>query len=421
METYSLYIHIPFCTSKCTYCDFFSIPVGSDFSFCEKTQKIFKDYVLALKKELEYYFEKFQIKSLKTIYIGGGTPSLLSVEQIQDIFNFISSKLKIEENAEITLEANPQDISEEFLEKLKKTPVNRLSLGIQCCNDNVLKSLERRCDINQVNFALDIIKNKWVSCGLSFSCDLISGLPFLSDEDFIFGLEKVISSGVNHISLYSLMIEDGTVLEKQISRNEIEYSDEKNDNQWILGKEFLEKKGFYQYEVSNFAKKGFESRHNTVYWRTENYLGCGAGATGTVDCFRWNNVCDVEKYCDFWLHADFGENFVYELEKVQNEKNPRIVEILSEKEKEFEFLMMGFRLREGVKSSVYKKRFGFDLGKRLGCSLDSKIEKKNLGVFDKWKEKKLCDVEKTLDTEDERFFLTGDGLLFLNQFLEELM
>ena len=420
METYSLYIHIPFCASKCTYCDFFSIPVGNDFSLCEQTQRIFKDYILALKKELEYYFKKFQIKSLKTIYIGGGTPSLLSVGQIRELFDFIGSKLTIEENAEITLEANPQDISEKFLDELKKTPVNRLSLGIQCCNDNVLKTLGRRCDINQVNFALEIIKNKWVSSGLSFSCDLISGLPLLSDEDFMLGLEKVISSGVNHISLYSLMIEDGTILEKQISRNEIEYSDEKNDNQWILGKNFLEKNGFYQYEVSNFSKKGFESRHNTVYWRTENYLGCGAGATGTVDCFRWNNECDVGKYCDFWLNVDFGENLVYEVEKVLNEKNPRIVEMLCEKEKEFEFLMMGFRLREGVKSSVYKKRFGLDLGKRLGYS-DSKIKKKNLGLFDKWKEKNLCDVEISLDSGDERFFLTGDGLLFLNQFLEELM
>lgn len=420
METYSLYIHIPFCASKCTYCDFFSIPVGNDFSLCEQTQRIFKDYILALKKELEYYFNKFQIKSLKTIYIGGGTPSLLSVGQIRELFDFIGSKLTIEENAEITLEANPQDISEKFLDELKKTPVNRLSLGIQCCNDNVLKTLGRRCDINQVNFALEIIKNKWVSSGLSFSCDLISGLPLLSDEDFMLGLEKVISSGVNHISLYSLMIEDGTILEKQISRNEIEYSDEKNDNQWILGKNFLEKNGFYQYEVSNFSKKGFESRHNTVYWRTENYLGCGAGATGTVDCFRWNNECDVGKYCDFWLNVDFGDNLVYELEKKLNEKNPRIVEMLCEKEKEFEFLMMGFRLREGVKSSVYKKRFGLDLGKRLGYS-DSKIKKKNLGLFDKWKEKNLCDVEISLDSGDERFFLTGDGLLFLNQFLEELM
>lgn len=420
METYSLYIHIPFCASKCTYCDFFSIPVGNDFSLCEQTQRIFKDYILALKKELEYYFKKFQIKSLKTIYIGGGTPSLLSIGQIRELFDFIGSKLTIEENAEITLEANPQDISEKFLDELKKTPVNRLSLGIQCCNDNVLKTLGRRCDINQVNFALEIIKNKWVSSGLSFSCDLISGLPLLSDEDFMLGLEKVISSGVNHISLYSLMIEDGTILEKQISRNEIEYSDEKNDNQWILGKNFLEKNDFYQYEVSNFSKKGFESRHNTVYWRTENYLGCGAGATGTVDCFRWNNECDVGKYCDFWLNVDFGDNLVYELEKKLNEKNPRIVEMLCEKEKEFEFLMMGFRLREGVKSSVYKKRFGGDLGKRLGYS-DSKIKKKNLGLFDKWKEKNLCDVEISLDSGDERFFLTGDGLLFLNQFLEELM
>lgn len=410
METTSLYIHIPFCTSKCSYCDFFSVPLGKDFAVCGKTQKIFENYVLALKKEISFYLQKFNITLLKSIYIGGGTPSLLSVKLIKELLDFIELNCKIDENAEITMEANPQDISEEFLEMLKITKVNRLSVGVQCYNDEVLKILQRRCDLKQVDFALNLIKEKWVSAGFSFSCDLISGLPYLSDEDFLLGLNKVISFGVNHISLYSLMVEEGTLLEKQISREEVAYSDEINENQWILGRDFLEKQGFYQYEVSNFAKKGFESRHNTVYWHVENYLGCGAGATGTVDDFRWNNNADVEKYIDFWL----GDG-------LESAEIPCEVENLSVAEKEFEFLMMGFRLREGVKASQYKKRFGGDLASRLGYSggEDKKLGASQTGVFDKWMKKNLGDVEKLPD--DYRFYLTGEGLLFLNQFLEEIL
>ena len=410
METTSLYIHIPFCTSKCSYCDFFSVPLGKDFAVCEKTQKIFENYVLALKKEISFYLQKFNITLLKSIYIGGGTPSLLSVKLIKELLDFIELNCKIDENAEITMEANPQDISEEFLEMLKITKVNRLSVGVQCYNDEVLKILQRRCDLKQVDFALNLIKDKWVSAGFSFSCDLISGLPYLSDEDFLLGLNKVISFGVNHISLYSLMVEEGTLLERQISREEVAYSDEINENQWILGRNFLEEQGFYQYEVSNFAKKGFESRHNTVYWHVENYLGCGAGATGTVDDFRWNNNADVEKYIDFWL----GDG-------LESAEIPCEVENLSVAEKEFEFLMMGFRLREGVKASQYKKRFGGDLASRLGYSGgdDKKLGASQTGVFDKWMKKHLGNVEKLSD--DYRFYLTGEGLLFLNQFLEEIL
>lgn len=410
METSSLYIHIPFCTSKCSYCDFFSVPLGKDFAVCEKTQKIFENYVLALKKEISFYLQKFNVTLLKSIYIGGGTPSLLSVKLIKELLDFIELNCKIDENAEITMEANPQDISEEFLEMLKITKVNRLSVGVQCYNDEVLKILQRRCDLKQVDFALNLIKDKWVSAGFSFSCDLISGLPYLSDEDFLLGLNKVISFGVNHISLYSLMVEEGTLLERQISREEVAYSDEINENQWILGRNFLEKQGFYQYEVSNFAKPGFESRHNTVYWHVENYLGCGAGATGTVDDFRWNNNADVEKYIDFWL----GDG-------LESAEIPCEVENLSVAEKEFEFLMMGFRLREGVKASQYKKRFGGDLASRLGYSGgdDKKLGAFQTGVFDKWMKKNLGDVEKLPD--DYRFYLTGEGLLFLNQFLEEIL
>ena len=159
METNSLYIHIPFCVSKCTYCDFFSIPVSKGQTSC------FKNYVNALKNEIDFRIKYFDIKFLSTIYIGGGTPSLFSPSEIKDILNFIKTKCKVDINAEITMEANPQDISEDFLLELKCSGVNRLSVGIQCYNDSVLKLLKRRCDLHQVDKALDLIKKYWVSEG----------------------------------------------------------------------------------------------------------------------------------------------------------------------------------------------------------------------------------------------------------------
>lgn len=410
METNSLYIHIPFCVSKCTYCDFFSIPVSKGQTSC------FKNYVNALKNEIDFRIKYFDIKFLSTIYIGGGTPSLFSPSEIKDILNFIKTKCKVDINAEITMEANPQDISEDFLLELKCSGVNRLSVGIQCYNDSVLKLLKRRCDLHQVDKALDLIKKYWVSEGFSFSCDLISGLPSLGDDDFLLGIKKIISYGVNHFSLYSLMLEEDTTLYQQISSNEILYSEENNENQWILGKEFLEKNGFYQYEVSNFAKPGSESRHNTVYWHIENYLGCGAGATGTVDYYRWNNLTNLEKYVDFWKNVNFND-FTENCEQVFNSSIPQEEEFLSVKDKEFEFLMMGFRLKEGVKASVYNSLFGKDLSTRLGYDESLKDDFK---IFNKWILEGKAKVEK-LQNGDLIFSLTDSGLMFLNQFLEEIL
>ena len=410
MDTKSLYIHIPFCVSKCTYCDFFSIPISKNQGRC------FENYIIALKNEIDFRIKYFDIKILSTIYIGGGTPSLLSVSQIKDILDYIKTKCKVDNNAEITIEANPQDISEDLLLELKTSGVNRLSVGIQCYSDSVLKLLKRRCNLEQVELALNLIQKHWVSEGFSFSCDLISGLPTLSDEDFLLGIKKVISFGVNHISLYSLMLEEKTALYQQIYSKEILYSEETNENQWILGKEFLKKNGFYQYEVSNFAKPGSESRHNTVYWHIENYLGCGAGATGTVDYYRWNNFCDVKKYVDFWIKS----NFSISTEKLVNfsvEKIPQEEEVLTKEEKEFEFLMMGFRLKEGVKSSVYNSLFGKDLSTRLGYH-DG--ETKVSSIFNKWILANRAKVEK-LKNGDFVFSLTDSGLIFLNQFLEEIL
>ena len=400
METKSLYIHIPFCTSKCTYCDFYSIPVGKKFAECNKTYKFFKDYLSALKNEIYYRFSQFDIQLLKTIYIGGGTPSLFPTDFLKELLDFIKQYVQIHSSIEITMEANPQDISKNFLYEIKCAGVNRLSVGIQCYNDSVLKTLNRRCDLNQVEKALDLIKKYWIESGLSFSCDLISGLPNLSDYDFLAGIEKVILSGANHISLYSLTIEEGTVLANQISKSEVSYSDEKNDNQWILGRDFLEKNGFFQYEVSNFAKTGFESKHNITYWKIKNYLGCGAGATGTVDFYRWNNLCDVEKYIDFWINIDSN--------KIETSAFiPQITEQLSVDEKQFEFFMMGFRLREGVKESDFKELFGNSFKDYLGTRIEE------------WKKKRLI-IENKLEN-DTQLSLSSEGILFLNQILEDLI
>ena len=398
-----LYIHIPFCRSKCSYCDFFSIP-----SACSKA--IPDSYIDALKKELEYRCNDYKIESWKTVYFGGGTPSLLVPEQLRELFDFVRSVVPggIADDAEITIEANPADINQSFLETIADVGVNRLSLGIQCCSQKVLAFLGRRSDAETVSAALECIGKFWCGSPRRFSADLIAGLPFLSDEDFLEGVETVIRSGADHVSLYSLMVEEGTPLWKQVRSGDAPCTDEDAERQWFLGKERLEKNGIMQYEVSNFARPGYESRHNTAYWHMEDFIGIGAGASGTVGCERWTGVCSVPEYTAAWSAfqtAGFADNSDFGT----SPHIPQEAETLDEETREYEFLMMGFRLRSGVSASEYKKRFGKELAERIGAEN---------GLFAEWeKQGRAVRFKKDGDTF---FALNGPGLMLLNRFLTEL-
>ena len=385
----SLYIHIPFCRSKCSYCDFFSLPTPNK-------DAVSAPYVLALKKELEYRCKMFNPDFWRTVYIGGGTPSLLSAAQLEEILSFVRESVPggMAEDCEVTIETNPADVTPDFLETIARLGVNRLSVGIQCVSQRVLEFLGRRSDAATVEYALDCIKSLWKKEeGRRFSADLIAGLPFLTDDEYLEGIEKILDSGADHVSLYSLMLEEGTLLWKQVQEGNAPYSDDDIERQWFLGRDRLEKAGIMQYEVSNFARPSFESRHNTVYWHMDDFIGIGAGASGTVGNLRWTGVRSVPEYVSGWL-AD----------GVPQEK-----ELLDSKTQEYEFLMMGFRLRSGISSAEYRKRFGRELSERIGA------EK---GLFADWEKNGLA-LRREKDG-DTFFALTGDGLMLLNRFLTEL-
>lgn len=373
--TVSLYIHIPFCKSKCSYCDFFSV-ASSPFFKKGKINDLYIDFLLS---ELKRRKKQFGIKNISTIYVGGGTPSLLTSYQIKRLFAGIKNEISVLDNCETTVECNPDDITKDFLLALIDSGVNRISVGLQDMQDKPLKTVCRRCS-REINLkALDLIKNIWVCNNRRFSVDFIAGLPFQTKEMLQEGIKEVIKFGVDHISLYSLTLEEGTALYNSVEKKQLTLPD--SDEWWILARKTLQKMNFFQYEVSNFCKKNCESIHNSNYWKIKPYLGIGAGATGTIFNYRYTNSQNLFD----WALA-------------QND----FIEVLPIETQIFEFLMMGFRTLEGVCAKEFFKRFG--------KNIESFIEP----VFSDWKNKNLA------TKNGDNYALNQEGILFLNSFLEKL-
>lgn len=390
MKEFSLYIHIPFCISKCYYCDFFSIPA----------KKITDEYVNSLCNEIVTRSKKYKNSLCKSIYIGGGTPSLLSPSQLEKISKFIFTCFNFTSDYEFTMELNPDDVDDLLLKSLMSAKVNRISLGLQSMSDTVLKFIHRRADKNQNLSALKLIDKKWKG---KVSFDLICGLPYEEKESFLLNLQDLLSYNPDHISLYSLCVEDETLLGKMICEKSIEYDYDFTDELWILGKELLEKNGYKQYEVSNFAIEGYECKHNLAYWNHENYIGIGCGATGTEyfedgsGCRITNNK-NIEKYIAFWNDLNLVTS---------NSVIPQEKEFIDVETSSFEFFMMGLRKNGGIKSSDYKKYFS--------CPIPQDIH----NLFRKWTNNDLAEIISIND--DIIYKLNNKGLLFLNKFLEELL
>ncbi|WP_428768396.1 coproporphyrinogen-III oxidase family protein [Treponema sp. HNW] len=423
-----LYVHIPFCKSKCLYCDFFSVPLAD----CP----IPDSYMDALLNEAAYRKHLHGISEWSSIYVGGGTPGLLSPVQLKRLLEGLYKLCPPKAEAEITLEVNCADIAEQgpdgvcsYLERASEAGINRISAGIQTFNDDVLRLIGRRSSPEQIKGALENLQ-QWrkngqktsrslagtspdfrsgaslASLGRRFSCDLIAGLPRLSTDDFCSGLRELLSYEPDHISLYSLMVETGTPLEKHIAEGLIARDEDTADEQWLLGRGILEKAGYSQYEVSNFAKRGFESVHNRAYWQMKDYIGLGTAAVGTVGSVRYTGTRDIKAYTDFWTGLKNGTSAAVSGQAAQNLVVPESVsalEHISQDEAITEFLMMGFRMLEGVSDAEFKKRFGLEL--------TDFIEP----VFTRWQKRALA------ETDGKTYRLTKEGLLFLNEFLAEII
>lgn len=415
-----LYIHIPYCLKKCGYCDFFS----------KASERVPTEYVKAVSNQVERLSRDFCVEEWKSVYIGGGTPSLLGTEDLRFLCKAIKAAAPLASGCEWTVEMNPGSISPELLEAAREGGINRLSLGIQCKSQRVLDAIERRATVAQIEEAASLAKNIWAA---SWSADLIAGLPFQTKEDLERDIDFIERNGANHISLYSLTLEEGTPLATKIERGEIAYDEEAAEELWLYGRDLLEARGFLQYEVSNFAKPGFESRHNGSYWAQESYLGAGAGATGTIyakpNGFRYTNVLDAAAYIKFWT-ARSGEQSQAQNaapQKAPQDLNaplsfPCQLETLDMDTQEFEYIMTNLRTKRGACASEYQARYGKDLAARLG--LDQKASQaQNAGEPKGFTDQNAAAarwIEKIQRDGEVFYAMTREGLLFLNKFLEEL-
>lgn len=369
----SLYIHIPFCVRKCLYCDFPS------FSGMES---IFDDYVRMLCREIDETYSDYRGMEVKSIFIGGGTPSVLPPALLGRISDKIFSRFDVDSQAEITIETNPGTLDAKKLAEMKSMYFNRLSMGLQAWQDRLLKKLGRihTADEFETNFlqARDAgFKN--------INVDLMFALPAQSLDDWQETLEKVIKLRPEHISAYSLIIEEGTPFFDMFDRGELKETDEDTDRKmYYLAKEMLSDKSYKQYEISNFAKEGFECYHNKVYWRTEEYQGFGLGAHSYADGVRFHNTYDMKEYLR-------GEGL--RMDK----------EFLSLQEKQEEFMFMGLRMNEGVSEAEFLRRFGESMDSVYGDEIKELIS------------------EELLVKKDGRLSLTDRGVDISNSVFEKFI
>lgn len=336
MRELGLYIHIPFCVSKCDYCSFFSV---TDYSLQD-------GYVKALKKELQIRKNECK-RPLTSIYIGGGTPTVLTDGAAAEILSFVYKYYPISDHCEITVEANPESLTRQKADEYISCGVNRLSIGLQAAQDELLTAIGRPHRYVDFTRAMD----NAVAAGFSnISCDLISALPGQTLKMWEQSLKTAAQSGVKHISCYSLQLEKGTMLYEKAASKLISIPDEDTAADMLeLGQQVLEGYGFIRYEISNYAKQGYESRHNINYWRGGEYIAAGAGAHGAVrsryGITRYQNTKRIGNYISF-----LNNGRLYQLEKN-----------IAKREEMFETVMLSTRMTAGLDMNAFEIRFGMPL------------------------------------------------------------
>lgn len=347
----SIYIHIPFCIQKCLYCDFLSSPADD-----ETKEAYFQALLIQIREEAKRY----AMYKVETVFIGGGTPSVLPTEMIEELLKTLREFYDVTQDAEISIEVNPGTVSEEKLAAYRKAGVNRLSIGLQSANDKELESLGR---IHTVQDFLLTYENAIKSGFNNINVDLMSAIPKQTKESYRETLQTILRLRPQpaHISAYSLIIEEGTPFFDNLP----ELPDEETDRElYKITNDILEQSGYHRYEISNYAKAGFECRHNKVYWRRGNYVGFGIGAASLIENTRFSNIRDIKSYVNYIgafvkVNPECGEsdrswekviNLIYE------EK-----EVLSIEEQMEEFMFLGLRLTEGVSKEEFYRTFGKEI------------------------------------------------------------
>ncbi|MDX5656514.1 radical SAM family heme chaperone HemW [Clostridioides difficile] len=360
-----LYVHIPFCVKKCKYCDFNSYKMDIDSK---------KRYIEDLKIEMELYSNKLykdnkyknkeccslnKNDKITSIFVGGGTPSILTSDEIREVFISIKEMFDIDENAEITIECNPGTLTLEKLKTMKEIGINRLSIGLQAIQEKHLNFIGR------IHTYEEFEKNYKDALSVGFkniNIDLMYSLPNQTLCDWKETLEKVVHLNPTHISAYSLILEEGTELYNMYESNKFELIDENVDiEMYEYTINYLKSKGYNQYEISNYSKEGYNCEHNILYWECEHYIGIGAGASGYINENRYNNVESLEDY---------------HLSLVKREKPIQENEILSEKDMIEEKIFMGLRMNKGIKFKDFKKKFGIDFREKYNKQIEMLLARK---------------------------------------------
>jgi len=349
----ALYIHFPFCSSKCPYCDFYSV---------KYTKKWVDLYGAALFMELEELSQKVNNNLLQTIYLGGGTPSLMDSFFIEELIKRIKSRFRVVPNAEITMEANPASINQEKIIDLKRAGINRLSLGIQSFNDHHLKFLGRKSSSKKNKETLTLAAKYFNN----YSADLIFALPQQSLEEFKSDLEEMLRFDPPHISLYNLEIHENTPFYQRYSEGELKLPTEEIDaKMYELALEKLTAAGYQHYEISNFARSGYRARHNYIYWLYQPYLALGPGAASFDGSCRSQNIANLKQYLKFYnpqnlTFTDFiNSNFKSRDSQNNDQTQIKIRELncLSQKEKMAEYSFLALRTEDGLFFHKFYRKF----------------------------------------------------------------
>jgi oxygen-independent coproporphyrinogen-3 oxidase len=374
METTGLYVHIPFCRQKCHYCDFPSYPLGH----------LASDYLKALMREAE------QVKQLKvnvgTVFVGGGTPTCLTAEELERLLAFLRRSFFITSDAEFTMEANPGTVTAEKLRILKKYGVNRLSFGVQAFQPELLRRLGRMHTVEDIYTGFALSREQGFR---NINIDLMSGLPGQTLGQWEETLGKAVALGPEHIAAYGLKVEEGTPFHQQMSEGKLALPDEDTDASMVeIARDMLQSAGFQQYEISNFAKPGYQSQHNLRYWCNETYIGIGCAAWSYWDGVRRGNIRDVKEYM---ARIFAGKQVEAEGESVNRQQSI------------FETMMLGLRLIDGVNRRKFAARYGVDPLEVYAESL-RKMEGSGLLAID-----------------EDRIYLTKQGLLLGNIVFGELL
>ena len=378
MPTAALYIHIPFCEKRCVYCDFYTVAGVSSR---------IPDYVAALKKEIGLRAAEpfWQRQRFATVFFGGGTPSLLSPQQIAEILDTVFGAFQFEQHPEITIEANPGTLTSEQLARYRSTGVNRLSLGVQSLHADELERLDR---IHSPQQAIDAVMMARHAGFENINMDFIFALPQQTIPRWQASLEQAFELQPTHISAYNLTIEHGTPLDVKIRKGEMEpLSEEEERAFYQFTIDFLESHGYRQYEISNFAKPGFEAKHNIKYWDGSVYLGLGASAHSFDGKRRFWNVANLRKYLEALAAARLPEDSAEQLSKSQQM---------------FETAFLGLRQRQGVDLAAFAKKFRQSFDATFN-GLVPELEKGGL-----------------LIRRDERLQLTPEGLFLCDEICAKL-